>query len=167
MRQHARVTAADAAATVAGTTSAGTSAAAWRPHALLLLLLLALLFIAVGSSGGNEYPRVETRNGPVRGRYLYPSPTVRRVEAFLGIRYADAPVGSLRFMPPRNPSTRHDDVWNATVFAPACPQKVPDIRNDPLTRMTHDRLRYLRRLLPLLTNQDEDCLFLNVYVPTT
>lgn len=134
-----------------------------RPAFTVLSLLV---LAATGFPGNMEHPHVETRNGPLRGLYVFPSPELRPVKAFLGIRYADAPVGGLRFMPPRNPSSRHEDVWNATVYGPACPQKIPDVKSDPLSRMTTDRTQFLRRLLPLLTNQAEDCLFLNVYVPT-
>lgn len=31
--------------------------------------------------------------------------------------------------------------------------------------MPKGRLEYLRRLLPYLQNQSEDCLYLNIYVP--
>ncbi|KFB35340.1 AGAP003568-PA-like protein [Anopheles sinensis] len=81
------------------------------------------------------------------GRHLDP------VEAFRGIPYASPPVGNLRFMPR---------------FSPVCPQRLPDIYNETaaLERMPRGRLEYLRRLLPYLRNQSEDCLYLNIYVPT-
>lgn len=34
-----------------------------------------------------------------------------------------------------------------------------------LEKMPKGRLEYLRRLLPHLQNQSEDCLYLNIYVP--
>jgi hypothetical protein len=41
---------------------------------------------------------IETSSGPVRGH----AATIRpNVVAYLGIRYAEPPVGSLRFMPPK------------------------------------------------------------------
>lgn len=48
-----------------------------------------------------------------------------------------------------------------------CPQRLPDISNETaaLDRMPKGRLEYLRRLLPLLQNQSEDCLYLNIYSP--
>lgn len=34
-----------------------------------------------------------------------------------------------------------------------------------MERMPKGRLEYLKRLLPYLQNQSEDCLYLNIYVP--
>lgn len=66
------------------------------------------------------------------------------VLAFKGIRYAVAPIGSLRWQPPRAPAdaTRSAD---AAAFGKACLQ--PDL--DPAARLP----------------TSEDCLFLNVWTP--
>lgn len=52
-------------------------------------------------------------------------------------------------------------------FGPVCPQRLPNIQNETaaLEKMPKGRLEYLRRLLPYLQNQSEDCLYLNIYVP--
>lgn len=52
-------------------------------------------------------------------------------------------------------------------FASVCPQRLPNIANETaaLEKMPKGRLEYLRRLLPYLQNQSEDCLYLNIYVP--
>ncbi len=65
---------------------------------------------------------------------------------FLGIRYAQAPIGALRFRPPK-PVEPWADVLNATELGPSAPQ-LPDPQS---------------QLPPEPT--DEDCLFLNVYTP--
>ncbi|GFS99368.1 neuroligin 4-like [Trichonephila clavipes] len=112
---------------------------------------------------------VTTRYGSLRGfmsnlsnRQLQP------VEVFLGIPYAGAPKGPLRFMPPVT-SPHWKGVRLADQFGPVCPQKFPDIANETeaLQKMPLGRYRYLKRLLPYLTNQSEDCLYLNIYVPST
>lgn len=71
-------------------------------------------------------------------------------------------------MPPVIPS-----MWRNTRladrFGAVCPQTLPDIsnRSEALLEYPKSRLFYLEKLLPLLTNQSEDCLYLNVYVPRT
>ncbi|KAL1494858.1 hypothetical protein ABEB36_010376 [Hypothenemus hampei] len=90
------------------------------------------------------------------------------VEAFLGVPYATPPIGSLRYMPPVTPS-----IWKNTKladrFGAVCPQRLPDIgnRSEALLKFPRGRLLYLEKLLPLLANQSEDCLYLNLYVPRT
>ncbi|XP_049864114.1 neuroligin-4, X-linked-like [Schistocerca gregaria] len=104
---------------------------------------------------------VRTKYGPVRGLVLQ-----QTVEAFLGVPYASPPVGALRYMPPLTPSPwRHTRLADA--LSPVCPQRTPDIsnRSDALLRFPRGRLRQLELLLPLLANQSEDCLYLNLYVP--
>lgn len=48
-----------------------------------------------------------------------------------------------------------------------CPQRLPNIQNETgaLEKMPKGRLEYLKRLLPFLQNQSEDCLYLNVFSP--
>lgn len=79
-----------------------------------------------------------------------PSPTVRTMEGpvtgtvtdtistFLGIPYAASPAGELRWKPPQ-PRAPWTEPLDATKFGPQCPAP---------------------------SSGDEDCLFLNVYVPT-
>lgn len=64
---------------------------------------------------------------------------------FLGIRYARAPVGELRFQPPRR-IDRWDGVYDATHFGPIAPQAYPDMP-------------------PIQLEESEDCLSLNIYTP--
>ncbi|XP_022250749.1 neuroligin-4, X-linked-like isoform X2 [Limulus polyphemus] len=117
---------------------------------------------------GNPNSRiVHTKYGPVRGFiHIFPKKQLRSVEVFLGIPFASAPVGSLRFMPPVTPAPWRG-IWRADQFGPVCPQKYPEIQNTTtaLKSMTPGRLAYFQRILPLLQNQSEDCLFLNVYSP--
>ncbi|XP_017467735.1 PREDICTED: P17/29C-like protein DDB_G0287399, partial [Rhagoletis zephyria] len=110
---------------------------------------------------------IHTRNGAIsgvivqlEGRHLDP------VEAYRGIPYASPPVGNLRFMPPVS-AAMWSGVKKADRFSPVCPQRLPDIGNETaaLERMPKGRLEYLKRLLPYLQNQSEDCLYLNIYVP--
>lgn len=110
---------------------------------------------------------VRTKQGAVKGVLVIPSNRdLQPVEAFLGLPYAAPPVGALRFMPAVSPLP-----WNGVrlmdKFAPACPQTLPDVNNEreALRHVSRGRLQYLRRLLPYLRNQSEDCLYLNIYAP--
>jgi carboxylesterase type B len=76
------------------------------------------------------------------------------VNVFLGIPYAEPPVGKLRFRPPQKINPGPYDwqrITNATSFGPICFQ-------------FHYRTVFGANLLPA-TNESEDCLTLNVFVP--
>lgn len=112
---------------------------------------------------------VQTRYGRLQGlvvpmdsqRYL------KSIEIFLGVPYATPPIQSNRFSPTRTPSP-WDGILVSDKQGPVCPQKLPDISNETaaLERMPKGRLEYLKRLLPYLKNQSEDCLYLNIYAPS-
>lgn len=91
------------------------------------------------TAGGG--PVVDTTYGPVRGTE---DGTVRQ---WLGIRYAAAPVGELRWRSPQPPARRRE-IADATVPGPVCPQ------------ITDPRLP-----LDLGGRQGEDSLSLNVWAP--
>ncbi|XP_068628399.1 neuroligin-4, Y-linked-like [Battus philenor] len=144
-------------------------------RAKLTVLLVLLLSV---NSNGNSYSGgrnsmlrtriIGTRYGKLQGvilpmdqhKYLKP------VEAYLGVPYATPPTGSNRFAPTRAPAP-WDDVKTVDQMGPVCPQRLPDISNETqaLERMPKGRLEYLRRLLPRLKNQSEDCLYMNIYTP--
>lgn len=94
-------------------------------------------------------------------------PPAATVDTFLGVPYATPPVGSNRFGPTRTPSP-WDGIRLADATGPVCPQRLPDVSNETaaLQRMPIGRLVYLKRLLPYLRNQSEDCLYLNIYAPS-
>lgn len=80
-------------------------------------------------------PVVDTAYGPVRGT------DDGTVKAWQGIRYAAAPVGELRWRAPEPPRP-WQDVADATVVGPVCPQPVdPRIPIDLGARQSEDSLR--------------------------
>lgn len=110
---------------------------------------------------------VHTRYGTLRGfistlsnRQLQP------VEVFLGVPYAGAPVGPLRFMPPVT-SPHWKGIKVADSYGNVCPQKFPDIENETksLKKMPLGRFRFLKKMWTHFKNQSEDCLYLNIYAP--
>ena len=110
---------------------------------------------------------VTTKYGLLRGVVeILPNKHLQPVEKFLGVPYAGAPEGTLRFLPPGTPP-QWKGIKNADHVGPVCPQRLPDISNETeaLKRMPAGRYDYLKRLLPHLTNQSEDCLYLNIYAP--
>lgn len=93
-------------------------------------------------SGSLSASVVSTVEGQVRGE-------VRDgVSVFRGIRYAQAPVGELRFRPPQ-PVSAWGGVREALDFAPVCPQV-------PWPSLTQNNYNV----------QDEDCLAVNVWTPS-
>lgn len=105
--------------------------------------------------------RIVLKQGALQGVVV--EPTVNRdlpaVEQYLGIPYAAAPVGGLRFMPPGS-APPWFGVKIADTFGPVCPQKFPDTQS-----MAPDRKEYFKRIVKFLLNQHEDCLYLNIYAP--
>lgn len=144
----------------------------WQCDGSVVLIIAALLFDAGGVSGKvvplQMSPRVvQTQYGKLKG-VLLTMPTgrggVATVELFSGIQYASLLGGELRFMPPTGPMDKWDNVRVAHMMRPVCLQRLPDIEKLE-NHMPYSRLNHLKRLSQFLTNQDEDCLYLNIYVP--
>lgn len=130
---------------------------------IFLILLFFFIFFA-DCSGSFERPstrRIELKQGALYGIVVEPrmNHKLQKIEQYLGIPYAEPPVGNLRFMPPGSPP-----FWkgarDAVTAGPVCPQRFPDT-----TKMDHHRKEYFRRLRKFLENQSEDCLYLNVFAP--
>jgi para-nitrobenzyl esterase len=117
----------------------------------LFTALIALTVTAGGAQALNTRPAtaawsphaapvVRIDGGAVRGA------AVSGVDEFLGLPYAAPPTGALRWRPPQ-PAAAWDGVRDATQFGPSCPQPAsPFAPPAPFS---------------------EDCLYLNVYAPTT
>ncbi|XP_044267603.1 neuroligin-4, X-linked-like isoform X1 [Tribolium madens] len=138
------------------------------------IVWILIFFTLILSSQCNSFmknakisPRiVQTRYGRLQGLVVPMHRYLKPIEVFLGVPYATPPVQSNRFSPTRTPSP-WDGVRVSDKMGPVCPQKLPNISNETaaLEKMPKGRLEYLKRLLPYLKNQSEDCLYLNIYAP--
>ena len=103
------------------------------------VIALSMLIVPAAQCANGVGPHkvvVSTDNGPVRGTVGTTTIT------FLGIPYAQPPVGDLRWEPPELLG-RSAGILDADHFAPHCPQPLGSDQS----------------------NSSEDCLYLNVYVP--
>jgi len=99
---------------------------------------LSLLALPASAGASAAKPLVRTSDGPVRGFVEHGTNT------FLGVPYAAAPVGDLRWRPPRPHRSWHRPL-RATAFGPSCPQVTTlGVFAGP-------------------TSTNEDCLYLNVF----
>lgn len=135
----------------------------WNWH--LLCWVAALALGATVTQGQAQYPVVNTNYGKIRGlRTPLPNEILGPVEQYLGVPYASPPTGERRFQPPEPPSS-WTGVRNATQFPPVCPQHLDE------RSLLHDMLPIwftanLDTLMTYVQDQNEDCLYLNIYVPT-
>lgn len=108
----------------------------------------------------------DTKYGRVRGRLVeFPNRHLRPVEAYFGLQYASLLKGSLRFMPPTSPTEKWKGVRVALKPRPVCPQMIVE---DAELKKKYPQVvaEQLARLTPFVREQTEDCLTLNLYVPT-
>ncbi|XP_032064792.1 cholinesterase-like isoform X6 [Thamnophis elegans] len=113
-----------------------------------LLRCLLLLFPLASSSASNGDTVVITSYGPIKGKTFLAGPG--SVTAYLGIPYAEPPLGKLRLQKPL-PHQPWKQTLEATRFGNSCPQFIHD---DIAAMVWHPK-----------TPRSEDCLSLNIWVP--
>ena len=135
--------------------------------ALLIHYIFALLCIH-----GSAYTRklskrvVQTKFGKLRGLLIdMPKSNLAPVEAYLGLQYASVLGRELRFLPPTGPMEEWSGVRVAITHRSVCPQNLPDLAKLNQT-VPRGRYQHIQRILPFLQEQSEECLNLNLYVPT-
>ncbi|XP_035999251.1 neuroligin-2b isoform X2 [Fundulus heteroclitus] len=136
------------------------------PKPCLMWLLGIVLHLTLSSSQRIDlkHPVVSTSYGKVRGvRKELNNEILGPVEQFLGVPYATAPIGERRFQPPEAPGS-WQEIRNATQFAPVCPQNVHGILPEIMLPVWFTD--NLDAAATYVQNQSEDCLYLNIYVPT-
>ena len=111
-------------------------------------------------ASGNDNLIVQTQSGRIRGTSFYVDEHLdnqnkpSRIDAWLGIPFAEKPIGNLRFKRPV-PIKGWDDILNATELPNSCYQ-LRDLvfENFPGAEMWNPN-----------TNVSEDCLYLNIWAP--
>ena len=132
---------------------------------LRILAMEALFSLAIGSLLSPESKRHETHHLEVTdttGRTYRGFNPVPNIQAWLGIPYAQPPVGQLRWKPPKHlePAQSGWKGRNATKFGKSCYQfKYAAITRDPL--IGADVVKWG----DIQTEESEDCLTLNIWAP--
>uniref|UniRef100_A0A2K5W1Q1 Neuroligin 2 n=1 Tax=Macaca fascicularis TaxID=9541 RepID=A0A2K5W1Q1_MACFA len=120
--------------------------------------------LGLGSLGEERFPVVNTAYGRVCGvRRELNNEILGPVVQFLGVPYATPPLGARRFQPPEAPAS-WPGVRNATTLPPACPQNLHGAL--PAIMLPVWFTDNLEAAATYVQNQSEDCLYLNLYVPT-
>lgn len=117
----------------------------------LLISFATLLSFSRATATPNEALIVKTTSGEIHGFINHTSPDVRQ---FLGIPYAEAPIGDLRFAPPKT-KTKGAAI-KATTYGASCMQQTSTTK----TIYTE----YMREFL-IEGPTSEDCLFVHVWAP--
>ncbi|XP_017327711.1 neuroligin-2a [Ictalurus punctatus] len=131
-------------------------------------VLCIALWLTLGACQRSEpsakHPIVSTNYGKLRGlKKELNNEILGPVEQYLGIPYATPPIGDRRFQPPEAPGS-WPEVRNATQFAPVCPQNLHGVLPEIMLPVWFTDS--LDVAATYIQNQSEDCLYLNVYVPT-
>ncbi|XP_017835970.1 liver carboxylesterase 2 [Drosophila busckii] len=127
----------------------------WLKWHLIKRCLCLLICLSLRGSWAQQ-THIKLDQGDLIGLKVFPDGARNAVYAFLGIPYAQPPVGSLRFAPAKAHSG-----WNRTLQAmsmqPLCPQLSDTIYDESADGSI------LARAVPF----NEDCLYLNIWTPET
>ncbi|XP_077440255.1 neuroligin-1-like isoform X6 [Vanacampus margaritifer] len=141
-----------------------TSTGQWWSFLWLGLLLMYMCAVEAEKLHEN-YPVVTTTNGKLRGiKKELNNEILGPVVQFLGVPFAAPPTGEHRFQPPE-PLVPWPDIRNATHFAPVCPQNIVEGRL-PDVMLPVWFTNSIDVVSSYIQDQSEDCLYLNIYVPT-
>uniref|UniRef100_A0A7N4V5M3 Carboxylic ester hydrolase n=1 Tax=Sarcophilus harrisii TaxID=9305 RepID=A0A7N4V5M3_SARHA len=113
------------------------------------------MFILFCHRPQSSAPIVDTEYGKVQGKQVILQEFEKSANVFLGIPFAKAPLGSLRFTPPQ-PLEPWDYVKSTTTNPPRCAQ-------NPLGGELV--AKFFEKMNDMPLKNSEDCLYLNIYTP--
>ena len=133
---------------------------------VLGLLVWYLRICLCRAVAGMSTRTVSTRYGQVKGALLeFSDRSLKPVEAYRSLQYATTMGTQMRYMPPTSPSDRWKFIRVAFSYRPVCPQ--PIIKEDRLMKLLpRGEIERRKRIAPFTMSQTEECLNLNLYVPT-
>lgn len=126
----------------------------------------AVLSLLLGPAVGNgafSSLAVNTTSGIIVG---HAAPKRSEVAQFLGIRYAEAPVGPLRFAPPKRYLALPGTVHNASRWAPDCLANKPPVSTFPNFSEPSGSRVWNMFAAQNGNPSSEDCLSLNIWTRT-
>lgn len=86
----------------------------------IMIVYFVFMLLAICFSNGT-FVTTDIETGQVRG-YRIPTSSGGDLDIFLGIPFAEPPLGNLRFAPPQETKNWRPSVFNATTYGPACQQ---------------------------------------------
>lgn len=109
---------------------------------------------------------VKTQYGSIRGALVeFKDPSLKPVASYPGLQFGYSLESQMRFMPPISPAEYWDAVRVVFKTRPVCPQKRVVEKNLEGT-MPLGEVEKMKRLAHFVLKQEEECLTLNVFVPT-
>ena len=124
--------------------------------------LKVLLGLSIGALAHGQNPLVSTSSGDLKGHIANKGSNVTE---FLGIPFAEPPVGSLRFSPPQQ--YKHEGVVDADEYGFDCPAfSAPPPSYPGMTPQGQDIIALFASTLGAKNRESEDCLTLNVWSKT-
>jgi cholinesterase len=126
-------------------------------------LLKVLLWLSIGTLAHGKSLLVSTSSGNLKGHIADKGSNVTE---FLGIPFAEPPIGSLRFSPPQQ--YRHEGVVDADKYGFDCPAfSAPPPSYPGMTPQGQDIIALFASTLGAKNRESEDCLTLNVWSKTS
>ncbi|KAL3846890.1 hypothetical protein ACJMK2_017842 [Sinanodonta woodiana] len=109
---------------------------------------------------------IKTRYGDIKGVLVeFSNPKFKPVDSYRGLQYGTTYGGRMRFMPPASPMERWKYTRLTFSMRPVCFQNELNETNQVKSLSALSGSNFTR-IVPFIQLKSEDCLTLNVFVPT-